>query len=121
MPFFNTIRFYRVRERRNAGAAAAALRSELPGRATEPTIYADVPLSRLLAAIERCASDLELALAEYVRARRAAGMLPEAVLVEFKRVLRRALGFDTVRLASDVDATCGRRLTGRVIELYFAA
>jgi hypothetical protein len=48
-------------------------------------------------------------------------MLPEAVLVEFKRVLRRALGFDTVRLASDLDATCGRRLTGRLIELYFAA
>jgi hypothetical protein len=89
-----------------------------------PTVYADAPLSRLLAAIDRCASDLELALADYVRARRAAGVQPEKVLVEFKRALRRAVGLDVVRSSSactDAEATHGRRLTGRLIELYFAA
>jgi hypothetical protein len=122
MPAFKPIRFYRVLERRSADAVAAPLSpAAAAGRTAEPTIYADAPLSRLLAAIDRRASDLELALAEYVRARRAAGILPEAMLVEFKRVLRRALGFDAVRLASDPGATCRRRLTGRLIELYFAA
>jgi hypothetical protein len=66
---------------------------------------------RVLTAVERRASDLELALAEYVRARRAAGVLPEAVLVEFKRALRRVVGLDAMK----------PRLTGRLIELYFAA
>jgi hypothetical protein len=66
---------------------------------------------RVLTAVERRASDLELALAEYVRARRAAGVRPEAVLVEFKRVLRRVVGRDVEK----------PRLTGRLIELYFAA
>jgi hypothetical protein len=77
----------------------------------EPTVYADAPLARLIAAIDRRAADLELALAEYVRARRAAGVQPETVLVEFKRVVRRAIGADGVR----------PRLTGRLIELYFGA
>jgi hypothetical protein len=36
---------------------------------------------------------------------------PETVLVEFKRVMRRAIGLDAVK----------PRLTGRLIELYFAA
>lgn len=77
----------------------------------EPTVYADAPLTRLLMAIDRRASDLEGALAEYARARRAAGVRPEAVLVEFKRVLRRAIQIDRAP----------PRLTGRLIELYFAA
>ncbi len=77
----------------------------------EPTVYADAPLRRVLMAIDRCASDLELALAEYVRARRAAGVQPERVLIEFKRVLRRAVGLNEAR----------PKLTGRLIELYFAA
>ena len=62
---------------------------------------------RVLIAVERRASDLELALAQYARARRVAGVKPEAVLVEFKRVLRRAVGLEP-------------QLTGRLIELYFA-
>jgi hypothetical protein len=65
----------------------------------------------VLIALERRAADVELALAEYVRARRAAGVRPEAVLVEFKRVLRRAVGRDAAQ----------PRLTERLIELYFAA
>jgi hypothetical protein len=87
-----------------------------------PTIYADAPLSRVLAAIDRCAADFELALADYVRARRTAGVRPETVLVEFKRVLRRVVGLDTDRCSSTHgNAGRGGRLTGRLIELYFAA
>jgi hypothetical protein len=109
MRSFNPIRFFRALARRRS-AAAPVVRRPLPA-ALCPSIYADAPLSRVLVAIERRASDLELALAEYVRARRAAGVLPEAVLVEFKRVLRRAAGLDGDK----------PRLTGRLIELYFAA
>jgi hypothetical protein len=78
-------------------------------RQAEPTVYVDAPLSRVLIAIERRASDLELVLAQYVRTRRNAGMQPEAVLAEFKRLVRRAIGLDA-----------SPRLTSRVIELYFA-
>lgn len=118
MRSFDLIRFYRALARRPSADVAADAASPEGTRplpvarvATEPTVYADAPLSRVLIAIERRASDLELALAAYVRARRAAGVQPEAVLVEFKRVLRRAVGLDGVK----------PRLTGRLIELYFAA
>jgi hypothetical protein len=116
MRSLSPIRFLRALARhRSAGVAVAAACPEstrpLPAtRRTEPTVYADGPLSRVLVAMERRASDLELALAEYVRARRAAGVQPEVVLVEFKRVLCRAVGLDVVK----------PRLTGRLIELYFA-
>jgi hypothetical protein len=110
MHSFNPIRFLRALARRRSSAASATTRPLPATRAAEPTVYADAPLRRVLIAIERCASDLELALAEYVRARRAAGVQPEAVLVEFKRVLRRAVGLDGAK----------PRLTGRLIELYFA-
>jgi hypothetical protein len=112
MRSFNPIRFVRaLARRRSSDVAAAAVCSPRDARATDPTVYADAPLMRVLTAVERRASDLELALAEYVRARRAAGVQPETVLVEFKRVLRRAIGRDAVK----------PRLTGRLIELYFAA
>ena len=52
-----------------------------------------------------------LALADYARARRAAGVQPETMLVEFKRLLRRAIRGDVTP----------PRLTGRLIELYFAS
>lgn len=117
MRSFNPIRFFRALARRRSSGVAAATRYHPPKghrpatRPTEPTVYADPPLMRVITAVERRASDLELALAEYVHARRAAGVLPEAVLVEFKRVLRRAVGLDVAK----------PRLTGRLIELYFAA
>jgi hypothetical protein len=114
MRSFNPIRFFRALTSRRR-STAAAVRHALPAthypRHTEPTVYVDAPLRRVLMAIERRASDLELALAEYARARRAAGVQPEAVLVEFKRVLCRAVGLDVLK----------PRLTGRLIELYFAA
>jgi hypothetical protein len=109
MHSFNPIRFYRALARRRSGGAPVVRCP--PPAALRPSVYADAPLMRLLAALDRHASDLELALTDYVRARRAAGMKPEAVLVEFKRVLRRAVGLDVVK----------PRLTGRLIELYFAA
>ena len=108
MRSFNPIRFLRSLARRR-GAAASAVRR--PPAALRPSIYADAALIRVLVALEQRASDLELALTEYVRARRAAGVHPEAVLVEFKRILRRVVGLDGVK----------PRLTGRLIELYFAA
>jgi hypothetical protein len=111
MHAFNPIRLYRRLARRRAARSAA--RNPLPTGLRpipEPTVYADAPLRRLLLAIDRRASDIELALAEYARARRAAGVQPETMLVEFKRVLRRAVRVDLVR----------PRLTGRLIELYFA-
>jgi hypothetical protein len=112
MRSFNPIRFVRaLARRRSSGAAAAANRPLAATRATEPTVYADAPLMGVLMAMDQRASDLELALAGYVRARRAAGVQPETVLVEFKRVMRRAIGLDAVK----------PRLTGRLIELYFAA
>jgi hypothetical protein len=126
MRSLNPVRLYRALSRRSR-AAAVPTSAETPRRLRpipDPTVYADAPLARVLAAIDRRASDLEAALTEYVRARRAAGIQPEAVLVEFKRVLRRAVGLDIVRPSSvrvDADATRGRRLTGRLIELYFAA
>jgi hypothetical protein len=112
MRWFTPIRFYRAlaRRRRVEHAPVTGVLGPAP-RVTQPTVYADAPLARVLMAMERRAVDLELALAEYVRARRAAGVKPEAVLVEFKRVLRRAVGLDVAR----------SRLTGRLIELYFAA
>jgi hypothetical protein len=111
MPSFNPIRLYRnlVRSRRQQPPARSPLPTSLRP-IPEPTVYADAPLSRLLLAIDRRASDVEAALAEYARARRAAGVQPETMLVEFKRVLRRAIRRDIVR----------PRLTGRLIELYFA-
>ena len=111
MRSFNPIRLYRNLVHRRAPQPPA--RSSLPTGLRpipEPTVYADAPLTRLLLAIDRRASDVELALAEYARARRAAGVRPETMLVEFKRVLRRALRGDVTR----------PRLTGRLIELYFA-
>ena len=112
MRSFNPIRFFRaVVDRRSSDRAPAALCPPPANRAAQPTVYVDAPLRRVLMATERRASDLELALAEYVRARRAAGVQPEAVLVEFKRVLCRAVGLDVLK----------PRLTGRLIELYFAA
>jgi hypothetical protein len=108
----NPLRFLRALARSARSDDALVARRALPAaRVVEPTIYADAPLSRVLIAIERRANDLEAALAEYVRARRAVGMLPEAVLVEFKRVLRRSFGADVAR----------PQLTGRLIQLYFAA
>jgi hypothetical protein len=126
MRSFSPVRLCRALSRRS-GAAVVTASAEAPSRLRpipDPTVYADAPLARVLAAIDRRASDLEAALTEYARARRAAGIQPEAVLVEFKRVLRRAVGLDIVRSAStrvDADAMRGRRLTGRLIELYFAA
>jgi hypothetical protein len=112
MRSFNPIRFFHaLARRRSPDVAAAAACPPRDARATDPTVYADAPLMRVLMAVEQRASDLELALTAYVRARRAAGVQPEAVLVEFKRVLRRAIGRDAVK----------PRLTGRLIELYFAA
>jgi hypothetical protein len=111
MRSFNPIRLFRGLSRRSA--AAPVVGRPLPASlrpVPEPTVYADAPLTRLLLAIDRRASDVELALAEYARARRAAGVKPETMLVEFKRVLRRAIRVDVVR----------PRLTGRLIELYFA-
>jgi hypothetical protein len=86
------------------------------------TVYADAPLARVLMAIERRASDIEQALAGYVRARRAAGVQPETVIVEFKRVMRRAAGLDTTARspATSTRDDDARRLTHRLIELYFA-
>jgi hypothetical protein len=112
MRSFNPIRFCRALAHRHSADHAALIGDphRVP-RVTQPTVYADAPLARVLMAMERRAADLELALAEYVRARRAAGVQPEAVLVEFKRVLRRAVGLDVA----------SPRLTGRLIELYFAA
>jgi hypothetical protein len=109
MDSFNPIRFFRALARRRSSAVPAVRRPQ--SAALRPSIYADAPLMRVLMAVEQRASDLELALAEYVRARRAAGVKPEAVLLEFKRVLRRVVGLDVVK----------PRLTGRLIELYFAA
>lgn len=109
MHSFNPIRFFRALARRGSSAAPAVRRPS--SAALRPSIYADAPLMRVLMAVEQRASDLELALAEYVCARRAAGVQPEAVLLEFKRVLRRVVGLDVVK----------PRLTGRLIELYFAA
>jgi len=113
MHSLNSIRFLRAlaRCRRSAAAVQDPLPATDDPHHTGPTVYADAPLSRVLIAIERRASDLEVALAEYVRARRAAGVQPEAVLVEFKGILRRLVGIDAAR----------PRLTGRLIELYFAA
>jgi hypothetical protein len=110
MRSFNPIRLYRnlVRGRAQQPPAPRPLATGLRP-IPEPTVYADAPLTRLLLAIERRAADVELALAEYARARRAAGVQPETMLVEFKRVLRRAIRGDT-----------RPRLTGRLIELYFA-
>lgn len=108
MRSFNVFRFLRALSRRRSSAAPVIRRP--PSSALHPSIYADAPLMRVLMAVERRASDVELALAEYVRARRAAGVQPEAVLVEFKRVLRRVVGRDVAK----------PRLTGRLIELYFA-
>jgi hypothetical protein len=111
MPSLNPIGFCRALARRRCGSDAPTSRFPLlASRVPQPTIYIDAPMSRVLIAIERQASDLELALAEYVRARRAAGVQPETVLVEFKRMLRRAVGLDVVKPS----------LTGRLIELYFA-
>lgn len=109
MRSLNPRRLLRAVVRRDATAAGKPP-AITPKLAPEPTVYADAPLTRLLMAIDRRASDLEPALGEYARARRAAGVQPEAVLVEFKRVLRRAIGMDPAR----------PRLTGRLIELYFA-
>lgn len=111
MRSFNPIRLYRTMVNRRVAQPPA--RSPQPPSLRpipEPTVYADAPLTRLLLAIDRRASDVELALAEYARARRAAGVQPETMLVEFKRILRRAVRGDLVR----------PRLTGRLIELYFA-
>ena len=125
MRSFNPVRLYRALSRRSG--AAVITNAEPPRRLRpipDPTVYADASLARVLAAIDRRASDLEAALTAYVRARRAAGIQPEAVLVEFKRVLRRAVGLEIVRPSSvhvDADSMRGRRLTGRLIELYFAA
>ena len=79
-------------------------------------MYADAALARVLAAIERrggavSARDVELALAGYARARRAAGMRPESVVAEFRRVVRRAAALDAR----------AHPLTQRLIELYLAA
>ena len=109
MRSLNPIRLLRALARRDAPAAGEPPSVNLRLFA-EPTVYADAPLTRLLMAIDRRVSDLEPALSEYARARRAAGVQPEAVLVEFKRVIRRAIGMDPAR----------PRLTGRLIELYFA-
>jgi hypothetical protein len=111
MRSFNPIRLYRtIVNRRLAQSPARSPQSPSLRPIPEPTVYADAPLTRLLLAIDRRASDVELALAEYARARRAAGVQPETMLVEFKRILRRAVRGDLVR----------PRLTGRLIELYFA-
>jgi hypothetical protein len=111
MRSFNPIRLFRTMVYRRA-AQRPARSPQLPSLRPipEPTVYADAPLTRLLLAIDRRASDVELALAEYARARREAGVQPETMLVEFKRILRRAVRGDLVR----------PRLTGRLIELYFA-
>ena len=112
MRSFNPLRLYRSLIHRRAQQPLA--RGPLPTGLRpipQPTVYADAPLTRLLLAIDRRASDVELALAEYARARRAAGVLPETMLVEFKRVLRRAFRGDVTP----------PRLTGRLIELYFAS
>jgi hypothetical protein len=114
MRSFNPVGLLRGLSRRTAPAVRHPLPAT-PYPRSDPTVYADAPLARLLLAIEHRASDhrvsdLEPALAEYARARRAAGVQPEAMLIEFKRVLRRAIGIDRVR----------PRLTGRLIELYFA-
>jgi hypothetical protein len=111
---FNPFRLFAGSPRRSAPVDRRSLSAVL-GPVPEPTVYADAPLTRLLMAIDRRGasrrvSDLEPALAEYARARRAAGVQPEAMLIEFKRVLRRAIGMDPAR----------PRLTGRLIELYFA-
>ena len=114
MRSLNPMRFFRALSRRSGPPPAVRIRHLQPATRnplSEPTVYADAALSRLLTAFDRRASDLELALAEYARARRNAGVQPETVLVEFKRVLRRAIGIDPAR----------PRLTGRLIELYFAA
>jgi hypothetical protein len=113
MRSFNPARFCRTLLRgRVTTAASDDLQPPTTALRTvpEPTVYADEPLRRLIIAIDQRASDLELALAEYVHARRAAGVQPEKVLIEFKRLLRRAAGLDEAR----------PRLTGRLIELYFA-
>ena len=110
MRSFNVLRFLRALARRRSSVAPVVEHLQ-PAAVLRPSIYADAPLMRVLAAMERRASDLELALSEYARARRAAGVQPEAVLVEFKRVLRRVVALDVAK----------PRLTGRLIELYFAA
>jgi hypothetical protein len=118
MRSFSPSRLLRALSRRTAQALSTVENSPAPNARPlpEPTVYADAPLRRLLMAIDRRASDrpasdLEHALAEYARARRAAGVQPEAVLIEFKRVARRAIGMDPARPP----------LTGRLIELYFAS
>ena len=84
---------------------------------TKPTIYADAPLARVLSAVERRAPDLDAAVADYARARRVAGVRPERVIVELKRLLRQLTGLDLVRPSTPLAG----RLTHRLIELYFAA
>ncbi|MFN2565893.1 MAG: hypothetical protein ABR499_12930 [Gemmatimonadaceae bacterium] len=91
----------------------------------EPTLYADAPLARVLTAVDRGAPDLDGALAAYARARRVAGVRPERVIVELKRVLRRAVGLDLMHPLSTLvggrEGALAGRLTHRLIELYFAA
>ena len=83
----------------------------------EPTIYADRALARVLTAVERRAADLDAAVAGFVRARRAAGVRPERMIVELHRTLRRASGLDLVTPSTPL--AC--RLTHRLIELCSAA
>jgi hypothetical protein len=112
MRSFNSIRFCRALARhRRARAVRATRHPRAATRTGHPTIYADARLSRVLTALESRASDLEMALADYVRDRRGAGMRPEAVVIEFRRLLCRAAGLDVAV----------PRLTGRLVELYFAA
>ena len=66
------------------------------------TFYADAPLARVLVAVDRRPFDIDPALAQYARARRASGVHLDAVIAEFKRVLGRA----------------ARALTARLVELY---
>ena len=80
-----------------------------------PTVYADALLARAIAAVERRAANVEVALARYAQARRAAGVRPEQMLVEFKRLLPR------VRSSASAEGPRAERLTHRLIELYFAA
>lgn len=84
---------------------------------TKPTIYADAPLARVLTAVECRAPDLDAAVADYVRARRAAGVRPERMIAELERALGPVRGPDLVKPSTPL----ADGLTHRLIELYFAA